>query len=134
MKVIVSLDSDCKIAPDQIFEKIKRKAKKISEIVLLNFSKSDKLIESFAKGKKIKVTTQLPAWDNIEIKGASVKTKTDKDGKEVQYNARAAFMRNEQVISEADMLVWQGAPKDYRADVLEKARVADIEILYLDEV
>jgi hypothetical protein len=66
MKVIVSLDSDCKIAPDQIFEKIKRKAKKISEIVLLNFSKSDKLIESFAKGKKIKVTTQHPAWDNIE--------------------------------------------------------------------
>jgi ribosomal protein L30E len=134
MKITISLENDYKGDPTEIFEKIKKKAKKITEVYLLGFSQSDKQIERFAKTKKINVTTKLPNWDDVDIKGASVKTKVDKDGKEKQYNARAGFQRNEEVIANTDILVWQGAPKDYRADILEKARLANIEIIYLDEV
>jgi len=134
MKITISLDNDYKVDAQKTFEKIKRKAKKITEIVLLGFSKSDKAIENFAKTNKIKVSTKLPAWDDITVEGASIKTKIDKDGKEKQYNSRAGFQRNEEVIANTDILVWQGAPKDYRADILEKAKEANLEIIDLDEV
>lgn len=134
MKIVISVDKDCKLNAQDIMATVKQKVKKITQIYTLGFSQTEKDIETWAEENKIEHDLILPDWDDIEVEGASIKTKTDyKSGKEIKYNARAGFMRDEAIMDEADILVWHGAPTDFRASIIEKAKNKNKKVIYLDE-
>lgn len=135
MKIALSLPKDCKEKVDTLMDKIKAHSKKkITELIILGYSDIERKLKEWAISNKIKYNIMTPKWDDIEVEGATVRSKTDpKTGEEKQYNARAGFMRDEKVVSEVDILGWYGAPNDFRASILEKAKENNTTIVYLDE-
>lgn len=87
----------------------------IVEIISGGAKGVDTLAKRYAEEKDIPLKEFLPAWDNIDRKGAIVKV--NRWGK--KYDAGAGFRRNQLIIERANVIlaIWNGKSKGTKSSI-----------------
>lgn len=120
MKVVVTGQSNDAVDLAEAFEHFGIKA-----TALLSAGETDleKAAEKWAAENEVDVESRQPKWNDLTVDKC-----TPRDGKYGQYNARAAFNRNDELAEDCDCVLMVGEDSRSSASIVEAAEKLERDV------
>jgi len=121
MKVVVTGDGQFTAA--ELVEAFEHYEVKPSVLLSAGETELEKAAEAWAKENDVQVDSRQPKWNDLTVEKCS-----PRDGKYGQYNARAAFNRNDELAEECDCVLVVNEDSRSSTSIVEAAEKLEKDV------